>query len=322
MEGALKMQLKLEASVNGVRISIDTTWTRELRSFLIVPLFKCLVALCLIISLLVFIEGIYMNLVVLYVKLFKRKPEKSTNRSRCRRTLSSDMKPTPWSLFKFQCTTKKRYIYMYSVLQLSIGAACRLIWPLERLIVQVLDDSTNQTIKKYRTEFQGLVNTECAKWESQGVNIKCERRDNRNGYKAGALKQGMKHNYVKLCSYVVIFDTDFQPEPDYLQRSVPFLVHNPEVALVQARWRFMNSNKCLMTRMQEMSLNYHFMAEIESGSTRHAFFSFNGTAGVWRMDAMEEAGGWHDRTTVEDMDLAVRAGLLGWKFVFLNDLTM
>ncbi|XP_020885896.1 probable mannan synthase 10 isoform X1 [Arabidopsis lyrata subsp. lyrata] len=143
------------------------------------------------------------------------------------------------------------------VLQLSIGAACRLIWPLERLIVQVLDDSTNQTIK-------GLVNTECAKWESQGVNIKCERRDNRNGYKAGALKQGMKHNYVKLCSYVVIFDTDFQPEPDYLQRSVPFLVHNPEVALVQARWRFMNSNKCLMTRMQEMSLNYHFMAEQES----------------------------------------------------------
>jgi len=89
-----------------------------------------------------------------------------------------------------------------------------------------------------RIEFQELVNTECAKWESKGVNIKCERRDNRNGYKAGALKEGMKHNYVKLCNYVVIFDADFQPEPDYLQHSVPFLVHNPEVALVQARWRF------------------------------------------------------------------------------------
>lgn len=85
-------------------------------------------------------------------------------------------------------------------------------------------------------ETQELVNKECAKWENKGVNIKCERRENRNGYKAGALKQGMKRNYVKLCNYVAIFDADFQPEPDYLQRSVPFLVHNPTVALVQARW--------------------------------------------------------------------------------------
>ncbi|VVA92327.1 unnamed protein product [Arabis nemorensis] len=301
---------KLEASINGVRISIEmTTWGRQLRTLLIVPLFKCLVALCLIISLLVFTECIYMNLVVLYVKLFKRKPEKFYKWEPMQEDIELGNESYPMVLVQIPMYNEKE------VLQLSIGAACRLIWPLDRLIVQVLDDSTDQTIKD-------LVNAECTKWKSEGINIKCERRENRIGYKAGALKQGMKHNYVNLCNYVAIFDADFQPEPDYLQRSVPFLVHNPEVALVQARWGFMNANKCLMTRMQEMTLNYHFMAEQESGSVRHAFFSFNGTAGVWRIAAMEDAGGWNDRTTVEDMDLGVRAGLLGWKFVFLHDLTV
>ena len=79
---------------------------------------------------------------------------------------------------------------------------------------------------------------ECQRWASKGINIKYEIRDNRNGYKAGALKEGMKHSYVKLCDYVAIFDADFQPEPDFLWRTIPFLVHNPEIALVQARWKF------------------------------------------------------------------------------------
>jgi beta-mannan synthase len=83
-----------------------------------------------------------------------------------------------------------------------------------------------------------MVSTECGKWATKGINIKCERRDNRNGYKAGALKQGMRHSYVKTCTYIAIFDADFQPEPDYLERTVPFLIHNPELALVQARWKF------------------------------------------------------------------------------------
>jgi cellulose synthase/poly-beta-1,6-N-acetylglucosamine synthase-like glycosyltransferase len=224
-EDAAEALKKLETSINGARISFDTTWTREFRSLFIVPLFKCLVAFCLIISLLVFIEGIYMNLVVLYVKVFERKPEKVYRWEAMQEDIELGHETYPMVLVQIPMYNEKE------VLQLSIGAACRLIWPLDRLIVQVLDDSTDQTIKE-------LVNTECAKWESKGVNIKCERRDNRNGYKAGALKEGMKHNYVKLCNYVVIFDADFQPEPDYLQHSVPFLVHNPEVALVQARWRF------------------------------------------------------------------------------------
>lgn len=92
---------------------------------------------------------------------------------------------------------------------------------------------------------------ECKQWASKGINIKCERRDNRNGYKAGALKQGMRHSYVKQCNYIAIFDADFQPEPDYLQRAVPFLIHNPELALVQARWKFgMDINKIFLDYCQ------------------------------------------------------------------------
>lgn len=83
-----------------------------------------------------------------------------------------------------------------------------------------------------------MVEQECRRWAGKGVNIKYEIRDNRKGYKAGALKEGMKHNYVKLCDYVAIFDADFQPDSDFLMRTIPFLVHNPEVGLVQARWKF------------------------------------------------------------------------------------
>ncbi|RWW25127.1 hypothetical protein GW17_00010547 [Ensete ventricosum] len=182
---------------------------------------------------------------------------------------------------------------------------------------------------------QDLVELECQRWASKGVDIKYEIRDNRSGYKAGALKEGMKRSYVKHCDYVVIFDADFQPEPDFLWRTIPFLIHNPDVDLVHSsaegappvdsvlillRTFAVNSDECLMTRMQEMSLDYHFTVEQEVGSSTYAFFGFNGTAGVWRIAALNEAGGWKDRTTVEDMDLAVRASLKGWKFVFLGDL--
>ncbi|KAJ0232250.1 glucomannan 4-beta-mannosyltransferase 15 [Hirschfeldia incana] len=295
----------LKASVDGVLTSMYTMWSSTRRT-LIVPVFTCLVTLCLIISFLVSIESVYMNLVILYVKLFDRKPEKVYKWEKMQEDMELGHQNYPVVLIQIPMYNERE------VFELSIGAACRLMWPLDRLIIQVLDDSTNPDIME-------LINMECAKWASRDINIKYERRDNRNGYKAGALKHGMTHSYVKQCNYVVIFDADFEPEPDYLQRTIPFLIHNPELALVQARWKFVNAKTCLLTRMQEMSLNYHFMAEQQSGSVRHAFFGFNGTAGVWRIAAMEEAGGWKDRTTVEDMDLAVRVGLLGWKFVFIND---
>ncbi|XP_058089346.1 glucomannan 4-beta-mannosyltransferase 1-like [Magnolia sinica] len=201
------------------------------------------------------------------------------------------------------------------VYKLSIGAMGEMSWPSDKLIIQVPDDSTNP-------EIGDMVEFECEKWLEKGVNIKYERRENRNGYKAGALCEGLEKQYVKDCEFVAIFDADFQPEPDYLWRTIPFLLHNPDLALVQARWKFVNANECLMTRLQEMSLDYHFSVEQEVGSFTYSFFGFNGTAGVWRIQALMDAGGWKDRTTVEDMDLAVRASLKGWKFVFVGDLSV
>ncbi|TVU11937.1 hypothetical protein EJB05_45548, partial [Eragrostis curvula] len=198
------------------------------------------------------------------------------------------------------------------VYKLSIGAACGLSWPSDRIIVQVLDDSTDPTVKD-------LVELECKFWANKGKNVKYEVRSNRKGYKAGALKQGMLYDYVHQCEFVAVFDADFQPEPDFLLRTVPYLVHDPQIALVQARWEFVNPNEFLMTRIQKMTLDYHFKVEQEGGSSTFGFFGFNGTAGVWRIYSIKEAGGWEDRTTVEDMDLAVRAGLKGWKFIYVGN---
>ncbi|CAH9142834.1 unnamed protein product [Cuscuta epithymum] len=169
------------------------------------------------------------------------------------------------------------------VYKISIGAACNLSWPSDRIVIQVLDDSTDLTIKD-------MIEKECIRGQARASIF--DIRDTRGGYKAGALKDGLKRDYVKDCEYVAIFDADFRPEPDFLQRSIPFLVHNPQIALVQARWRFVNANECLLTRMQEMSLDYHFTVEQEVGSSTHAFFGFNGTGGIWRIAAINEAGGW------------------------------
>ncbi|VAH55253.1 unnamed protein product [Triticum turgidum subsp. durum] len=160
------------------------------------------------------------------------------------------------------------------VYKVSIGAACALEWPSDRMVIQVLDDSTDLVVKD-------LVKIECQRWKSKGVNIRYEVRQNRKGYKAGALKEGLMRDYVRECEFIAMFDADFQPESDFLLRTIPFLVHNPDIALVQTRWKF-------------------------------------GTAGVWRISAINDAGGWKERTTVEDMDLAVRTALLGLKFVYVG----
>ncbi|XP_077235881.1 glucomannan 4-beta-mannosyltransferase 9-like [Tasmannia lanceolata] len=285
---------------------IGLIW-EQIKVPIIVPLLKISVVLCLIMSIMLFVERVYMGIVIILVKLFGRKPEKRYKWEPIRDDVELGNSAYPMVLVQIPMYNEKE------VYQLSIRAACGLSWPSDRIVIQVLDDSTDPTIKD-------LVELECQRWASKGINIKYQIRDNRTGYKAGALKEGMKHSYVKHCDYVAIFDADFQPEADFLWRTIPFFMHNPEIGLVQARWKFVNSNECLMTRMQEMSLDYHFTVEQEVGSSTYAFFGFNGTAGVWRIAAINEAGGWKDRTTVEDMDLAVRASLKGWKFVYVGDL--
>ncbi|XP_031500146.1 glucomannan 4-beta-mannosyltransferase 9 [Nymphaea colorata] len=285
---------------------ISLMW-KQIRTPLIVPLLKVAVVICLIMSLMLFMERLYMAIVIVIVKLLGRKPEKRYKWEPIRDDVELGNSAYPMVLVQIPMFNERE------VYQLSIGAACGLSWPSDRIIIQVLDDSTDPVIKD-------MVELECQRWASKGINIKYEIRDNRNGYKAGALKEGMKRSYVRECDYVAIFDADFQPEPDFLWKTIPFLMHNPDIGLVQARWKFVNSDECLMTRMQEMSLDYHFTVEQEVGSSTYAFFGFNGTAGVWRISAINEAGGWKDRTTVEDMDLAVRASLRGWKFVYVGDL--
>lgn len=298
-------QTELDNSMIGQLVEL---WL-QIRAPIVAPLLQMAVNLCLIMVIMMFVERVYMCCVIVLVRLFRRKPERRYKWESIRDDVELANSAYPKVLVQIPMYNERE------VYQLSIGAACGLSWPSDRIIVQVLDDSTDSTIKE-------MVRMECQKWASKGINIKYEIRDNRNGYKAGALKEGMRHGYVKECDYVAIFDADFQPDPEFLWRTVPFLMYNPEIALVQARWKFVNSDECLMTRMQEMSLHYHFSVEQEVGSSTYAFFGFNGTAGLWRISAINEAGGWKDRTTVEDMDLAVRASLKGWKFVYINDLSV
>ncbi|KAJ7569471.1 hypothetical protein O6H91_01G079800 [Diphasiastrum complanatum] len=198
------------------------------------------------------------------------------------------------------------------VYEQSISAISQLDWPKHRMLVQVLDDSDD-------VDTQNLIRAEVEKWHQKGVNILYRHREVRTGYKAGNLKSAMSCEYVKDYEFVVIFDADFQPKPDFLKRTVPHFMEDPELALVQARWSFVNKDENLLTRLQNINLSFHFEVEQQVNGVFLNFFGFNGTAGVWKIKALEESGGWLERTTVEDMDIAVRAHLLGWKFRFLND---
>ncbi|KAL0914548.1 hypothetical protein M5K25_014904 [Dendrobium thyrsiflorum] len=198
------------------------------------------------------------------------------------------------------------------VYQQSIAAVCNLDWPSSNMLIQVLDDSSDPTT-------QSLIKEEVEKWAHTGVRIVYRHRVIRDGYKAGNMKSAMNCSYVKDYEFVAIFDADFQPTPDFLKRTVPHFQGNDELALVQARWSFVNKDENLLTRLQNINLCFHFEVEQQVNGVFINFFGFNGTAGVWRIKALEDAGGWLERTTVEDMDIAVRAHLKGWKFIFLND---
>ncbi|KAI3685857.1 hypothetical protein L6452_35118 [Arctium lappa] len=198
------------------------------------------------------------------------------------------------------------------VYQQSIGAVCNLKWPKSKILIQVLDDSDDPTT-------QSLIKEEVQKWKHEGVNIVYRHRVNREGYKAGNLKSAMNCSYVKDYEFVAIFDADFQPNPDFLTKTVPHFKDNDELGLVQARWSFVNRDENLLTRLQHVNLAFHFEVEQQVNGIFLNFFGFNGTAGVWRIKTLEDCGGWLERTTVEDMDIAVRAHLHGWKMIFLND---
>jgi cellulose synthase/poly-beta-1,6-N-acetylglucosamine synthase-like glycosyltransferase len=195
---------------------------------------------------------------------------------------------------------------MYVVERL-IASVTKLDYPRRLLEIQVLDDSTDET--------QKLAAETVEKVRAEGFDISYVHRRDRTGFKAGALENGMKLAKGKL---IAIFDADFTPKPDFLRNIVDYF-SDERIGMVQMRWGHINANYSLLTRLQEILLDGHFVVEQTSRNRSGAFFNFNGTAGMWRREAIEWSGGWQHDTLTEDTDLSFRAQLMGWKFVYLLD---
>jgi cellulose synthase/poly-beta-1,6-N-acetylglucosamine synthase-like glycosyltransferase len=189
-----------------------------------------------------------------------------------------------------------------------IDAVCRLDYPRERLEIQVLDDSTDETT--------AIAQRAVRRHAEAGINIVYLHRTDRRGFKAGALEAGL---HVASGEYVAVFDADFIPTPDFLRRTIHYFT-NPQVGMVQARWGHINEDYSLLTKIQAILLDGHFVLEHGGRNRSGLFFNFNGTAGIWRRAAIPDAGGWQHDTLTEDLDLSYRAQLRGWRFVFLHDL--
>jgi cellulose synthase/poly-beta-1,6-N-acetylglucosamine synthase-like glycosyltransferase len=182
-------------------------------------------------------------------------------------------------------------------------------YPRELLEIQVLDDSDDATVDAAAEEV--------ARLRAEGLDIQHVRRPDRGGYKAGALEYGMQRAKGEL---LLIFDADFVPRPELLKEIVPCF-GDPQVGMVQVRWDHLNPEYSLLSRIQSISLDGHFVIEHEARAKNGLFFNFNGTAGIWRKRCIVEAGGWQHDTLTEDLDLSYRAQIAGWKFLYLRDVT-
>ncbi len=191
-----------------------------------------------------------------------------------------------------------------------LDAAASLDWPGEKLEIQVLDDSTDDT--------RAIVDERVGYWAARGVDMRVLRRAGRSGYKAGALAWGLARARGE---QVAVFDADFLPTPEFLKKTTPHF-RAPDVGMVQTRWGFCNAGHSWLTRIQAMLLEPHFSIEHRVRCHYGRFFNFNGTAGIWRKAAIESAGGWQADTVTEDLDLSYRAQLAGWRFVYRDDVVV
>ena len=191
-----------------------------------------------------------------------------------------------------------------------IDTVCAMEYPKDKMRIMVLDDSNDDTVELVRN----LVND----YKSQGFQIEHVRRGTRKGYKAGALNHAMKTTDTE---FVAIFDADFIPPKWFLNRAISHFV-KPNIGLIQCRWGHVNENYSSITQVQALSLDFHFLIEQKAKSNSQLFMNFNGTAGIWRRECIEDAGGWHTATLVEDLDLSYRAQMKGWKCLFLSDIVV
>ena len=194
------------------------------------------------------------------------------------------------------------------VVERLIDAVAAFDYPKECFEVQILDDSTDETVEIIAQKVREIL--------LQGIDIQHIRRENRLGYKAGALAHGLK-----ICKgeFIAIFDADFIPPKDFLQKTVPHF-QEKNVGVVQTRWQHLNENYSLLTKLQAFGLDAHFTIEQGGRNAKNHFINFNGTAGIWRKTTIEDAGGWSADTLTEDLDLSYRAQMRDWKFVYLEAL--
>ena len=191
-----------------------------------------------------------------------------------------------------------------------IDAVAKIEWPRDRFEIQVLDDSTDETT--------GIARACVERHAAAGLDIVYIHRTNRKGFKAGALEHGLR---TAKGEFVAVFDADFIPQADYLQKAMPHFTA-PDVAVVQARWGHLNRDYSILSNVEAVMLDGHFVIEHGARSRSGRFFNFNGTAGIWRRKAIEESGGWQHDTITEDLDLSYRAQLRGWRFVYLKELVV
>ena len=193
------------------------------------------------------------------------------------------------------------------VVERLIDAITRLEYPQNKLEIQVLDDSTDET--------SDLIENKVQYYRARGFDIKRIYRKDRTGFKAGALQVGLE---TAKGEFLAVFDADFLPDPSFLVKTVPYFV-DQEIGMVQTRWGHVNSNYSLLTRLQAFGLDAHFTVEQTGRSFAGSFINFNGTAGIWRKNCITNAGGWSADTLTEDLDLSYRAQMNGWKFKYLED---
>ncbi len=200
------------------------------------------------------------------------------------------------------------YNEMY-VAERIIDAVCNLDYPKDKLEIQVLDDSTDETVD--------IVKKAVEEKRKLGFDIRSFHRTDRKGYKAGALKEGLKNAKGE---FVAIFDADFIPKKHFLKKTLKYFI-SKKIGMVQTRWEHLNEDFSMLTKVQALALDGHFVIEQTVRNRAGFFINFNGTGGVWRKECIEDAGNWHDDTITEDLDLSYRAQLRGWKFIYLRDFT-
>ena len=236
---------------------------------------------------------VQLSLIVSYFKA-KKHPESS---------------PKPWKEDLLPKVTIQLPLYNeFYVAERLLDTVSELDYPKDKLEIQILDDSDDETID--------IVSRKVHEYQLKGYDICHIRRDERSGYKAGALAYGTK---LAKGEYIAIFDADFLPDPQFIRKTIPYF-QNEKIGVVQTKWTYINGDYSFLTKVQEFGLNAHFTVEQVGRNHHDHFINFNGTAGIWRKKCILDAGGWQPDTLTEDLDLSYRAQLKGWKFKYLENL--